>query len=178
DNYMKSCVFNPLGMMSTSYSPNADLAKRIASNYDDEGRKLPQFHLIGEAAGNLFTTIHDFTRFLTAYTSAPGKVLGRHIISPTSFKLMATPVAKVDLEGVDTDDAQYGLGHGVHHTANGAIRLYHSGGNPGVVAYFLVTPSEGNGLVVISNSGKAVPVVKVVLKLWAEYYHTDLEPLY
>lgn len=84
--------------------------------------------------------------------------------------------AKVKSEEVE--DAFYGLGHGVHRTKDGETIVYHSGGNPGVRAYFLVSVSKGNGMIVVANSDNGVPILKETLKLWGEYYNVELQPIY
>jgi CubicO group peptidase (beta-lactamase class C family) len=117
--------------------------------------------------------VEDFSRFLAAYTGR-----GRRMLRPPTFDAMLTDVAAVQLEGVETAGARYGLGHGVHRTRAGERLVYHSGGNPGYRAYFLVMPDRGQGLVLASNSDASVPVVIRVLQLWSEHYGVDLPPLF
>jgi CubicO group peptidase (beta-lactamase class C family) len=176
DEYMRAQVFKPLGMNSTSYIPRADLAARTGVLYGADGRPVPRYRLVGEAAGGLNSTVRDFVRFLAAYVATDDQAPGRKIISPASLKLMTSPVAKVELPGVN--GAMYGLGHGVHRAATGDLVVYHSGGNPGVRAYFLVSLTQGNGMIVITNSDKGAPVLQEVIRLWGEHYKADLQPLY
>ena len=89
---------------------------------------------------------------------------------------MITPIAKVELEGVS--GATYGLGIGVHTTKSGETIVYHSGGNPGVRAYFLVSLNKGNGMFIVANSDNSVPVLQEIIRLWGEHYKTDLQPVY
>ena len=72
----------------------------------------------------------------------------------------------------------YGLGHGVHRTIKGDTILYHSGGNLGVRAYFMVSLKTGNGMVVIANSDNGGPVIIEIVQKWAEFYKTDIQPIY
>jgi len=176
DEYMRDQVFKPLGMDSTSYVPRVDLAPRTAVLYGEDGRPVPRYRLVGEAAGGLNATVRDFVRFLAAYAAADDQAPGRKIISPASLRLMTSPVAKVELPGVK--GAMYGLGHGVHRAATGGFVVYHSGGNPGVRAYFLVSLTQGNGMIVITNSDKGAPVLREVIRLWGEHYKVDLQPIY
>jgi CubicO group peptidase (beta-lactamase class C family) len=163
-------------MNSTSYIPRVNLTSRTASLYGEDGRLVPGYRLVGEAAGGLNTTVRDFVRFLAAYVATDGQAPGRKIVSPASLKLMTSPIAKVELQSVK--GAMYGLGHGVHRAATGDLIVYHSGGNPGVRAYFLVSPTQGNGIIVITNSDKGAPVLQEVIRLWGEHYKVDLQPIY
>lgn len=176
DEYMRAQVFKPLGMNSTGYIPRADLASRTAVLYGADGRPVPRYRLVSEAAGGLNSTVRDFVRFLAAYVGTDNQAPGRKIISPASLKLMTSPATKVELPGVN--GATYGLGHGVHRATTGDLIVYHSGGNPGVRAYFLVSLTQGNGMIVVTNSDKGAPVLQEVIRLWGEHYKVDLQPVY
>ena len=170
NDYMKNEVFKPLGMRKTDYSAN----QQTAILYDENGNPIAPYQVIAESAGGLNTTARDFVELLKAYfLTNRGQ---KKIISPESFKAMITPIAKVELEGVSS--AMYGLGHGVHQTKSGDTIVYHSGGNPGVRAYFLVSLKKGNGLFVVANSDNSVPVLQEIIRLWGEHNQTDLQPVY
>ncbi len=89
---------------------------------------------------------------------------------------MTSPHAPIELEGVE--GAQYGLGHGVHRSTSGDTIVYHSGSNPGVVAYFLVSLNQKNGMVVVANSNNVIPILMETIQLWGKHYRIELPPLY
>ncbi|HYR10779.1 MAG TPA: serine hydrolase, partial [Longimicrobium sp.] len=80
--------------------------------------------------------------------------------------------------GVDLAGARYGLGHGVHRIPTGERIVYHSGGNPGYLAYFLVMPERGIGMVLAANGSGGVPVLTRLLQLWSEHYGVQIQKLY
>jgi CubicO group peptidase (beta-lactamase class C family) len=167
---MQNEIFKPLGMKSTNYSANL----QTSILYDENGNPIAPYQVIAEAAGGLNTTARDFVQLLKAYFLLnKGR---KKIISSESFKKMITPIAKVELEGVNS--AMYGLGHGVHTTKSGDTIVYHSGGNPGVRSYFLVSLKKDNGLFVVANSDNSVPVLQEIIRLWGEHYKIDLQPIY
>jgi hypothetical protein len=91
---------------------------------------------------------------------------------------MLPPVAAVELEGAGVARARYGLGHGVHRTRSGERLVYHSGGNPGCLACFLVIPERGLGLGLATNGSGGVPILARLHQLWSQHYGADLPPLY
>jgi CubicO group peptidase (beta-lactamase class C family) len=171
--YMRTAVFAPLGMHRTTFSPAAVSGGEVATGYDEEGNPVAPYRFVAAAAGGLYSSVEDFARFLTAYTGP-----GRRILDARTFDTMLTAVADVELEGADVAGARYGLGHGVHRTPSGERIVYHSGGNPGYLAYFLVMPERGIGMVMAVNGGDGVPVLRRLLQLWSEHYGVVTQPLY
>lgn len=172
--YMRRAVFAPLGLEHTTFAPAAVSGEGVATGYDEEGKPVAPYRLVGAAAGGLYSSVDDFARFLAAYTGrGRERVLGREL-----FDTMLTDVAAVELEGGAGAGARYGLGHGVHRTASGERLVYHSGGNPGYLAYFLVMPDRGDGLVLATNGSAGVPLLIRVVQLWGEHYGVDLQPIY
>ena len=105
------------------------------------------------------------------------------MISRNTFAEMVTPVTKVTFKdnngkSVDTGDAEDGLGHFVHRTRDGRVLLFHSGGNPGALAYFIVEPTGGNGLCAVVNSDNGSPVLIDILAAWAASRQVDLPVLF
>lgn len=175
--YMRTAVFRPLGMRRTTFAPAAVTGGEVATGYDEEGNPVAPFRFVGTAAGGLYSSVENFTRFLTAYTGARHGILGQR-----TFDTMLAPVADVNLEGLadglDVAGERYALGHGVHRTRGGERIIYHSGGNPGYLAYFLVMPERGIGMVVAANGSAGVPVITRLVQLWSEHYGVDTQPLY
>ncbi len=173
EEYMRQAVFEPLGMPSATFAPIRVSGDGIATPYQGDNGPIAPYRIIGGSAGGLYSNIEDFARFLTTYY-----VVGGAVISERLFETMLTPVMKVELEGVDLEGAEYALGHGVHRTRTGEIIAYHSGGNPGYLAYFLIAPATGSGLVLASNGSNAVPIIKEILEIWSDHYELDLQPVF
>jgi CubicO group peptidase (beta-lactamase class C family) len=170
--YMREKVLRPLGMRESGFGAPGPGA---AVGYDEAGKAVPAFRYVGTSAGGLLTSAHDFARLLRAYGRAwAGSE--RRVLDRAQLEEMAKPVAPVVLEGVA--GAFYGLGHGTHRAPGGPLYLYHSGGNPGFRAYFLVAPERGDGLFIAVSSDNGVPVITRILQLWGEAHGGGLPPLY
>jgi len=171
DRFMRREVFEPLGMDATGYGPRED----EAAGYDEEGGAIPGRRYVGTAAAGLRTTADDVARLLVAYHRAwTGRSAA--VLAPRALREVAETVGAVELEGVER--AFYGLGHGGHRRRDGTLVLYHSGGHPGVRAYVLIAPDEGDGLFVAVNSDRGVPVVAAVREAWGAAHGGDLPPLF
>lgn len=171
--YMRAAVLEPLGMRRTTFAAAAVIGEGIATPYDEQGNPLPPWRMVGKAAGGMYSSVEDFVRFITAYTGSR-----RGIVREATVETMLTDVADVVLEGADVAGARYGLGHGVHRTPAGERLVYHSGGNPGYLAYFLVMPEQGRGMVVALNGSGGVPALIRLVQLWGQHYGVALPPLY
>ena len=180
DMFMGRFVFKPLGMRDATFNPSPK-SSQLAKLYDEKGKAIGPFRYVGEVAGGLYASARDMGALLAEYHKA---VSGRsHVISRITFAEMATPIAKVtykDTDGkpVDTGNAEDGLGHFVHRTRDGRLLLFHSGGNPGVLAYFIVEPTSGNGLFAVVNSENGGPVLGDILTAWAASRNVDLPVLF
>jgi CubicO group peptidase (beta-lactamase class C family) len=180
DAFMSRFIFKPLGMKYATFSPSPD-SPQLAKLYDEKGKVVGPFRFIGESAGGLYASASDLGPLLAEYQKAAS---GRsRVISRNTFAEMVTPVAKVTFKNnegksIDTGDAEDGLGHFVHRTQDGRLLLFHSGGNPGALAYFIVEPIGGNGLFAVVNSDNGGPVLSDILTAWAASRHVDLPVLF
>jgi len=170
--YMRERVLRPLGMKESGFGIPG---RGAATGYDEGGQPVPAYRYVGAAAGGLMASAHDFARLLRTYGRAWSGA-DRRVLSRTELEEMARPMAPVVLEGVS--GAFYGLGHGTHRAPDGRLYLYHSGGNPGFRAYFLVAPERGDGVFIAVSSDNGVPVITRVLQLWSEAHGGGLPPLY
>jgi len=180
DAFMSRFIFKPLGMKFATFSPSPD-SPQLAKLYDKKGKAVGPFRFIGESAGGLYASASDLAPLLAEYQKAAS---GRsRVISRNTFAEMVTPVTKVTFKdnngkSVDTGDAEDGLGHFVHRTRDGRVLLFHSGGNPGALAYFIVEPTGGNGLFAVVNSDNGGPVLIDILAAWAASRQVDLPVLF
>lgn len=176
--YMGGEVLRPLGMGETTFSVDTVPAGRLAAPHGEDGEPLESYRLVGVAAGGLYGTARDFARFLTVYMEGDGRSAGRGVLSPADVSRMLEPVARVELEGVETGGAEYALGHNVARTGGGRRLVFHSGGNPGYLAYFLIAPESGHGIVLLANGSGAAPVLGGGVEIWARRHGVELPPLY
>lgn len=171
DQFMRDSVFAPLGMHRSTFGAPPDGAAR---GYDEDGEPQRPSRYVGASAGGLLTTAGDFGRLLQAYTTAWDS--GNEVLDFSTLRRVADGPIPVELDGVS--GAFYGLGHGVHETRDGRLLLYHSGGNPGFKAYFIVDPAGGDGLFAAVNSDNGVPLLAALREYWGEAHGDDLPPLF
>jgi CubicO group peptidase (beta-lactamase class C family) len=178
--FMERAVFKPLGMKGATFNPSPE-SPQLAKLYDEKGKAIGPFRYVGELAGGLYASARDLGALLAEYQKA---VSGHsRVIFRNTFAEMVTPVAKVTFKDnngkpVDTGDAEDGLGHFVHRTRDGRVLLFHSGANPGALAYFIVEPTGGNGLFAVVNSENGGPVLVDILTAWAASRSVDLPVLF
>lgn len=174
-DYADAVLFEPLGMRDASFRPEGMSRDGAAVGHED-GAPLTPYHLPGPAGG-LYASVRDFARFMALYAPSRGS-LRRDLVSKEAFTRMTEPVAQVWLDDALIAGAFYGLGHGVHTASSGERFVYHSGGNPGVAAYFIVSLASGNGIAIVSTGDDRVSMISDVLSIWAETYDVELPALY
>jgi len=152
DAFMREQVFAPLGMQSSDYVTNAELAARLVAGTKANGAPRKTFSLATPvAAFSLYTTARDYARFLAALLQDDA-TLARIIDAPVAAD------AKLDLA--------WGLGWGVERGPD-ELFLWQWGNNPGYRAFVLASPRSGRGFVMLTNSENglalAAPLTKAIM---------------
>jgi hypothetical protein len=161
-------------MKSTHFDPVPRPADE-AQGHDENGKRVESLAYVGSAAAGLVTCAADMGQLLLEYERM---LAGRSpVLSASTLRSMTTPAANVvllvDGKRIDTGDAQMGLGHFLHVAKNGHHVAFHSGGNPGVRAYWILDLDAGNGLFVAVNSDRGADVVVPLMQAWGEAYGID-----
>ncbi|MGV3659377.1 MAG: serine hydrolase domain-containing protein [Prosthecobacter sp.] len=104
EDFMRTRVFEPLGMKDTTFHPNDTLRARIARTYkmdEDTHELVPGYNPfvtsdssvthMPEPAGGLFSTAADMGRFYAMIANG-GELDGKRILKAESVKDMTTPV--------------------------------------------------------------------------------------
>lgn len=172
DDFMRATVFGPNLMTASTFSPTDDEI-RATMGTDSNGNVIAPYRLMGAAAGGLMTNAADMSHFLSGYFEIVGD--GTPAPSEMATQLLRAPTARVTIQ--DVENAFYGYGHGVSGQGSEQT-LYHSGGNPGVVAYLIVAPYRGTALFLAANSDRGAGVLIPLLELWADYHQIRLPPIY
>ncbi len=130
DEFMKERIFEPLGMVDTSFYPDPDTFDRVATIYNQRDGKLvrqsdserkavlegPRSYFSG--GGGLFSTARDYARFTRMLLNG-GSIDGVRILGRKSVELMHTDsTGGIEiLEGTGhtkaTHGDRYGLGLGI-----------------------------------------------------------------
>jgi CubicO group peptidase (beta-lactamase class C family) len=131
-------VFDPLGMVDSSYVWTADYDGRAASPHSLLGEPQTKLRPTREnAAASLHTTSRDYALFLIAALQGPG-------LRDDLRRQMLTSQTALS-PGVD-----WGLGVGLE-TAEGGEYIWHWGDNGGFKCFFLVDHKDCSGFVYFSN---------------------------
>jgi CubicO group peptidase (beta-lactamase class C family) len=172
-SFMQSNLFSPLGMQHSSFEYIKTNQFCGVKNYNEKGKPIKPYFTVAAAAGGLNSTSRDMGLLIQEIIKMySGK---SHLLSKESFHKMIHSTTPVDLSkfGIDEKGVACGLGLFVHHSKDDVV-IYHSGGNPGVIAYIIVSLEKEKGLVLVSNSDNARPLVQKVLQLWGQLNNVSM----
>lgn len=165
---VKRLVFDPLGMMHSSFLWQDSHAQRKVFGHDTRGEPQRQRHWASaNPASSLSTTAPDFGRFLIAVLNGErlrpdtaSQMLHSQVrVGPftSSIGRLATPLS---------DEVTWGLGWGLQQR-NGDEAFWHWGDNGNSKAFAVVSRTHRRGLVFFANSanGLAIALDLVALAL-------------
>ena len=90
NDYMRSAVFEPLGMTRSTYSLEGASTTNVAEFYDVDGTPAIHYRFTSLAATSLYTSAADVTRFIQAHAIGPkGEPAGRGSSHPGLSKRCA-----------------------------------------------------------------------------------------
>jgi CubicO group peptidase (beta-lactamase class C family) len=142
--YLRQAVLAPLGLRNSSFKPEPALLRRLAKGYmwTYAGRRFraPTFELGTGPAGNMYSTVIDQSRFLSALL-AEGRGANGPILKPATLQQMFIPQGR---------DSGFGLGFALL-SLDGFKMVGHRGGIYGFSTEVLAMPGEKIGVVVMIN---------------------------
>jgi len=163
--FMSDAVLNPLGMTESSFELRDSQRDNVAVAYDDELQEIPLYRVNGKAAGGMYSSIVELSRFACAELQGPAEEpQGRGVLSPESIAQMHRPerFAETDM-GMDFHT---GLGHYV--VDMGDVRaVQHTGGNPGWRTVYTIVPEKKLGFVCLINSAGGNELWMDLIMQWA-----------
>lgn len=143
-DFLKSNIFDPLGMTDSGYDRASEILKARASGYDISNGHLTNADFIDMSlpfsAGGIYSTVEDLFRWNEALAH-PGKLL-----SADSLKQMFTEYPEATHEG-----QHYGYGVVISRQKFGRLLYYHGGGVNGFSSVIQRYPEERLCIVVLSN---------------------------
>lgn len=135
ETFLKTRIFDPLGMVDTSFYPSPAQAERIAVTYRKENGKLvpSKADILGPPAGakypipagGLYSTAGDLVKVYQMMLNH-GELGGKRILSPASVETM-TRVHTGELTAGFTSGVGYGLGWGIVRTPTGVTAMLSPG---------------------------------------------------
>jgi CubicO group peptidase (beta-lactamase class C family) len=143
-DFLKSNIFDPLGMTDSGYDRASEILKARASGYDISNGHLANADFIDMSlpfsAGGIYSTVEDMFRWNEALAH-PGKLL-----NADSLKQMFTEYPEATHEG-----QHYGYGVVISRQKFGRLLYYHGGGVNGFSSVIQRYPEERLCIVVLSN---------------------------
>ncbi len=154
--YMEKHVFLPLGMGRASFHHNDRIMEDLATGYKFRKNeyKVDKHKVTGiTPAGNIYTTIEEFSLYVSAILGKGANKHGR-VIKPETLEMMTSMQWTMD-------ERQSGYGFGFRVFGNdlwGHKIFGHSGSIPfGFTSIMLFEPDERVGVYVFSNSEAYAP---------------------
>ena len=143
-DFLKSNIFQPLGMTDSGYDRAPEILRARASGYDINNGHLtnPDFidMSVPFSAGGIYSTVEDMFRWNEALAH-PGKLL-----SADSLRQMFTEYPEAANQG-----QHYGYGVVISRQKFGKLLYYHGGGVEGFSSIIQRYPEERLCIVVLSN---------------------------
>jgi hypothetical protein len=148
-SYLREHIFGPLGMDDTGLVLSERLQARLASGY-----RLGRRGLVPVAprpvplcaGGGVYSTINDMGRYLTALLHGGANEYGR-VLSPGNMRSMFEPHFR-------PDPRVAGMGLGFEpHLERDRVLICKGGTVSGFLAALELSPDEGAGVVVLTNTG-------------------------
>jgi len=173
EQFMQAEIFTPLGMRNSTFAqPLPESLRSVAATgHYAGGERLPgRFHVSPElSVAGLWTTPTDLAKYIISVQRASAGIAER-LLGPTTTREMLRP----------------GLGNrGLGPVISGSgqsIRFGHDGFNEGFESTFVAYEHQGQGAVVMTNSGFAFMLIKEVLNSvgraygWSDYGVTAQQP--
>jgi CubicO group peptidase (beta-lactamase class C family) len=149
-DFLKSNIFDPLGMTNSGYDRATDILKERASGYQIKDGHLANADFIDMsipyAAGGIYSTVEDLYRWNEAL-ARDGKLL-----AADSLKQMFNEYPEATNLG-----QHYGYGVVISRQKFGRLLYYHGGGVEGFSSSIQRYPKEGVCIIVLSNLSSYKP---------------------
>jgi CubicO group peptidase (beta-lactamase class C family) len=148
NEFMKTNLFKPLSMNSSSYVLDDSLNKRLCEFYNANNTKAPHFYYTSLAATSLYTSLSDLEIFFQLFLKGKnGEPIGRGQLKPETLKLMRK--AHWDMMG----ERIYGLGSMLYiGLENGEDIFGHDGSStPPINTAIRINPITGDGIIVLET---------------------------
>jgi CubicO group peptidase (beta-lactamase class C family) len=148
EGFMHRAIFQPLGMVRSSYSWTPAEGSKLATFYDANSNASTHYRFSAVAATSLYTSASDLTRFIQAHLPGKnGEPIGRGVLEPTMINEMWRPHASKFGEDI------WGLGTILYaKNDKGGFVVGHDGNNePAINVAVRLNPATGNGIVILET---------------------------
>lgn len=148
EGFMHRAIFQPLGMVHSSYSWTPAEGSKLATFYDANSNASTHYRFSAVAATSLYTSASDLTRFIQAHLPGKnGEPIGRGVLEPTMINEMWRPHASKFGEDI------WGLGTILYaKNDKGGFVVGHDGNNePAINVAARLNPATGNSIVILET---------------------------
>jgi len=158
-DFMKTEVFEPLGLTKTEVRETSESAENMAQKYDRDGNVCPVWLPNFAASGFIYSTAHDLCRYGIFHLKNHLEDQ-KQILSDLAIDLMKTAH---DSKG--RTNTNYKLGWGTDYIFGYEI-IRHGGGGPGMDVELILIPSENMAIAVLANSraGRSFEICQMLVK--------------
>jgi CubicO group peptidase (beta-lactamase class C family) len=149
---MNERLFKPLNMNRTTFRPTMAMTYPLASGHRaKQGEKPKVVRPLADdtrlwPAGNIFTSINDFSRFVIAFLNE-GKIEDRQVLPSSVIAQMSAPRVEVPTFVPAT---QYGYCLFMNQQ-RGVNRVWHDGSMPGFFASMMMVPKHRFAVIMLTN---------------------------
>ena len=146
--YMQRVVFQPLGMVHSTYDWSSAQGTTLATFYGKDAQPATHFRFPAVAAASLYTSVSDLTRFLQAHLPGKkGEPIGRGVLAAATVAQMRQPTGSVYGQSI------WGLGPMLYaDNRAGGFVIGHDGSNePAINTAARLNPATGNGIVILET---------------------------
>ena len=148
DAFMKSNLFQPLNMNSSTYMWDDSLNNRLCDFFNSDKTVAPHLYYTALAATSLYTSLSDLEVFFQLFLKGKdGAPIGRGVISAESLKLLRTTHWDIMGEGV------YGLGCMLYIDIENNEDIFgHDGkSTPPINTAIRINPVTGDGIIILET---------------------------
>jgi CubicO group peptidase (beta-lactamase class C family) len=148
--FMRTEVFQPLGLTHMSVDIGPGLEKDQAIRYGADGLPIPFYAFDHPGGSAVYASAHDLLRFGMFHLKSrlPDQ---KPILSDQTIDEMQKPTMKIG------DDQGYGVGWNISTYPGNHLCISHSGGMGGVSTSLRLFPAEKIAVVVLTNSSSPAP---------------------
>jgi CubicO group peptidase (beta-lactamase class C family) len=150
EQYMKEHILHPAGMPdSTFFFPEVDRARLAVPHLRAPHmivNPISPYHRADAPASFLYTSVIEMCHWAMTHLNR-GAFNGGHILTPTSYDQMWSPVAR---RGFPPFREEMGLGWALGHF-EGVRTVGHGGGGFGWTCHLILLPEKNSAAVILSN---------------------------
>jgi CubicO group peptidase (beta-lactamase class C family) len=165
--YMAGEVLIPLGMDNASFEWEQRFVSAVPTGYELNGTPVPPYVYPVKASGGLLADAEGIARFVSAGMTGP-HYTDFGVLQEMSIRRIHTPQVDIcGMFGIVSDS--YGFGHFLETLSDGSRAVWHGGQGHGWMTHFHSVPESGDGIVILTNSGRSWPFIAEVLHDWARW---------